>query len=74
MDIYQTFYGTESNPPQLNPAEYISRNWYKGMSLTIDGVNFGEVMTYDTLQIVNRNVMQTKAQTEQENAQEKPKE
>lgn len=59
---------------ELNPAEYISRNWYKEMNLTLDGVDFGEVMEYDCLQIINRNIMQAEMQREQEKSQEKPKE
>ena len=43
--------------PDIDPAEYIARNWYIGMNLIYVGVDFGKCMCYDVLQIVNRSVI-----------------
>ena len=49
---------------QVDPAEHIARHWYEGLGLVELGVDFGECMVYDTLQLVNRAVVQTKAEEE----------
>lgn len=59
---------SEEKTPAVDPAEYIARNWYKDMALILGGVNFGEVMMYDALQVVNRAVI---AQTEEESKETK---
>ncbi len=46
---------------EISPAEAIARNWYKELDLVYEGVNFGECITYDVLQIVNRLILEHKA-------------
>jgi len=43
--------------PDIDPAEYIARNWYIGMNLIYVGVDFGKCMEYDTLQVINRSIL-----------------
>jgi hypothetical protein len=40
-----------------NPAAFIARRWYHDLDLIYAGVNFGEVMTYDLLQVINRSIL-----------------
>jgi len=50
----------------IDPAEYIARNWYIGMSLIYVGVDFGKCMEYDVLQIVNRGVVSKREENERQ--------
>lgn len=43
---------------KVDPAENISRHWYVGLPVVEEGVNYGECMVYDSLQIVNRLVIE----------------
>lgn len=38
-------------------ASVIARNWYKTCDLIHLDVDFGEAMTYDILQIINRSIL-----------------
>ena len=40
-----------------NPAAFIARRWYHDLDLTYAGVNFGEVLQYDVLQVINRSIL-----------------
>ena len=40
-----------------DPAIVIAREWYSGMDLVVDGVDFGKCCTYDVLQIINRSIL-----------------
>ena len=40
-----------------NPATFIARRWYHDLDLTYAGVNFGEVLQYDVLQVINRSIL-----------------
>ena len=48
----------------IDPAELIARNWHKGLNLTYNGVDFGECMTYDCLQIINRSILSQRVEDE----------
>jgi len=44
-----------------DPAERIAREWYLGLGLTYEGVDFGECMVYDALQVANRLILESNA-------------
>ena len=52
--------------PDIDPAEYIARNWYIGMNLIYVGVDFGKCMCYDVLQVVNRGVVSKREEDERQ--------
>lgn len=43
-----------------DPATVIAQQWYIGRNISYDGVNLGECMTYDALQVVNRILINNK--------------
>ena len=48
-----------------DPAADIARNWYKSVNLVYKGVDFGVCITYDVLQIVNRNVLRQRQEKDE---------
>lgn len=52
-------------------ASVIARNWYKTCDLKHLGVDFGEVMTYDVLQIINRSILNERQKLEQVKVEDK---
>ena len=42
-----------------DPATIIATRWYHGRDLDYEGVNLGECMTYDVLQVTNRIIIST---------------
>ena len=40
------------------PSETIARLWHEGRGIEYEGVNLGECMEYDVLQIINRILIQ----------------
>jgi len=42
----------------MNPSETIARLWHKDRGIEYEGVDLGECMEYDVLQIVNRIIVQ----------------
>ena len=45
-------------PPSDNTAEQIARNWYVNFGIVVDGVDIGKAIEYDTLQIINRMILE----------------
>ena len=45
-----------SSVPQF--AEQIARNWYVNFGIVVDGVDIGKAIEYDTLQIINRMILE----------------
>ena len=56
---------------QSDPAADIARNWYKSVNLVYKGIDFGVCITYDVLQIVNRNVLRQKQEKAEREKAEK---
>ena len=47
-----------------DPANIIARNWHKTCDLKHLGVDFGEAMIYDVLQIINRSILNERQKQE----------
>ena len=54
-----------------DPASTIARNWHKTCDLKHLGVDFGEAMVYDVLQIINRSILNERQKQEQVKAEDK---
>ena len=53
-----------------DPAVYIARNWYRNVGLVCNGIDFGECIQYDVLQIINRSILREQERKAQEGAKE----
>ena len=40
-----------------DPAIHIARNWYRNVGLVYNGIDFGQCIQYDVLQIINRSIL-----------------
>jgi len=59
------------NPNDADPAIVIAREWYNGMELIVDGVDFGKCCTYDVLQIINRSILRREQEDKEQEDKEK---
>lgn len=50
-------------------SEKIAREWYRGRGIKYAGVDIGKCIEYDTLQIVNRILLEQKVKNEQKQEQ-----